>query len=149
MGSDTRRNCHTGKEAILPGFVYLIGAGVILLIIGSILKRWVPDEKSGKTGVVSLEDLPGILLLADPDDSQVVLMRSFRQSGADEKYDEFGTKEDALKAITDRFRRFKEPTVRIWKNTPSCADIRRPYGSHKGTREGRKIWGFSITLERP
>jgi len=126
--------------------------GILLVVVGGILKRWVPDEtkeKSGRTGVVNLDALADILLFEGPTEGQVVFMRVFRQSGNDERYQEFDTKEEALMAIATQFRRMKEPTVRIWTNTPSCADVRRPYGSGKGTREGKKIWGLEITPERP
>ena len=101
---------------------------------------------SGRTGVVPLDDLPDVLAIVEPSPQQTILMSVFRQSGNLDREYLCEDRETAIGETNKLFRRMKEPSVRIWENLENVCDVRRPYGSSRGTREGKKIWGVELRL---
>ncbi|GEM_PF-6073796 len=86
------------------------------------------------------------VVLCEPASGSCIEFTVFRQSGNFERQTVFYSRSEALSSANKLFRRAKEDSVRIWKNEETILDIRRPYGSLKGTREGRKIWGVDIRI---
>lgn len=130
--------------------LYCFTAGVTLLLLGWALgvfgRKMGIETATGTTGVIAISGLQNSLLLNEPNHSQALQVTVFRQSGNFERAYLCNNRQDALNEIQKLFGRMKEPSVRIWKNTPTTSDVRRPYGSAKGAREGRKIWGCEVQI---
>ena len=130
--------------------LYAVLAGAALYLIGSELKSIFRKPGTvgakGVTGVLDRSKLEEAMLIGKRDPQQPIHIHVFRQSG---EWERSFTCEDRQVALTEAhklFNRLKEPSVRIWKNDEKLCDLRRPYGSFKGTREGRKIWGCVLEL---
>jgi len=125
--------------------LYAIGFGLLLGLLSLLFGGLKPSSKGvGPTGVFRLGELPQKLLLDELDDGHVFQIVIFRQSGNFDRALYAHSKELALREIEKLFGRMREDSVRIWTNQTTACDLRRPYGSLNGSREGRKIWGCQI-----
>lgn len=127
--------------------LYALGIGLLLGFLSLVSGGKTSASKGrGETGVFCLEELPEKLILASPDDTYSFEITIFRQSGNIERALYASSKEEALREVEKLFRRMKEDSVRIWANHETSFDVRRPYGSLNGRREGRKIWGCQVAV---
>lgn len=125
--------------------LYAIGAGLLLGLLSMLVVRPKSLSKdAGPTGVFVLDELANRLLLDELETGQIFEITVFRQSGNFERAIYAQSKDEAVKEIEKLFRRMREDSVRIWANQSTACDVRRPYGSLNGRREGRKIWGCQV-----
>lgn len=126
--------------------LYAMAIGALLGVLSLFLKKPNSGGSKGTTGVVDRSTLDSVVLIGRHDPRQTISVHVFRQSGEWERSFTCEDRQVALAEAHKLFDRLKEPRVRIWKNDEKSCDLRRPYGSSKGTREGRKIWGCVLEL---
>lgn len=126
--------------------LYALAIGAIFGILSLFFKKPGGTGSNGTTGVVEASKLGGALLIGKRDTQQAINIYVFRQSGEWERSFTCEDRHSAMAEVQKLFNRLQEPTVRIWKNDEKTCDLRRPYGSSKGSREGRKIWGCRLEL---
>ena len=127
--------------------LYAMLIGAALGILSLFFKKPRSAEHTGTTGVVERSKLDDAVLIGKSDPRQAISIHVFRQSGEWERSFTCEDRHVALAEVQKLFNRLQEPSVRIWKNDQKSCDLRRPYGSAKGSREGRKIWGCFLELE--
>ena len=137
--------------------IYCFGISALCFLLAGLLKLANPSEISlldktpkgfKKAGVYSLENIESSLCLTECDDYLIIQMDVFRQSGSHVRTEFFTSRADALSAVKMLFSKIGGNRFRVWKNTPRICGVRRPYGSFRGTREGRKIWGCKLEIMR-
>lgn len=122
-----------------------IGTGLLLGLLSMLIGRPKSSLKEdGPTGVFGIGELSDRLLLDELETGHIYEITVFRQSGNFERATHAQSKDEVLNEIEKLFRRMKKDSVRIWENHSFACDIRRPYGSLRGRREGRKIWGCQV-----
>ncbi|WP_299875856.1 hypothetical protein [uncultured Sulfitobacter sp.] len=124
--------------------LYAIGAGLLLGLLSMLVGPKSLSRDAGPTGVFELGELANRLLLDELESGQIFEITVFRQSGNFERAIYVQSRDEALKEIDKLFRRMREDNVRIWANESMVCDVRRPYGSLNGRREGRKTWGCQV-----
>lgn len=132
-------------------YSFVVGAG--LLILGWIIGKVVPSSLAGAEtppkgfpdrGVFQISELREISCLDPERHGSSLVMHVFRQSGDHIRTEIFQSKAEAMARAEALFVKMGEDQFRIWANTPRAFDIRRPFGSSRGTRESRKVWGCYI-----
>lgn len=127
--------------------LYALMIGAVLGVFSLFFRKPSTAESKGTTGVVERSKLDNVMLLRKRVPKQAISIHVFRQSGELERSFTCQDRHVALAEVQKLFNRLQEPTVRIWKNDETSCDLRRPYGSSKGLREGRKIWGCLLKTE--
>lgn len=122
--------------------------GCIALVIIAVIGMWHTNSVQNAAAdpsddsVVTLSELQRISNL--PDDGQFVVS-IYRQSGnlqQDEKI--YTSSSAAIKAVCATFSRAKIDFVVIDRNDTSQFNFRRPWHSHRGTAEGKKVGRANI-----
>lgn len=121
----------------------LVGVGAIALIgVAITMAQQKKLEDPHDATVIDVDEIPTHSLLQE---GGKYLVRTYRQSGelqkADQKYEQSAV---GLKAIVTTLKRAKISHVVVEKNTSVEMYVRRPYHSHKGTNEGRKVGRIEI-----
>ncbi|NQS80537.1 hypothetical protein [Pantoea agglomerans] len=104
-------------------------------------KQKAADDPSNKD-VVYLEQLFEVANL-DVDSKYLVII--YRQSGNIQQKDKiYSSANDAIKAAITTFKRAKIPFVSITENSTDKLSFSRPWHSHKGSSEGKKVGSVLI-----
>lgn len=104
-------------------------------------KQKAADDPSNKD-VVYLEQIFEVANL-DVDSKYLVII--YRQSGNIQQKDKiYSSAKDAIKAAVTTFKRAKIPFVSITENSTDKLSFSRPWHSHKGSAEGRKVGAVLI-----
>lgn len=104
-------------------------------------KQRAADDPSNKD-VVYLEQL---FEVANLDDTSKYLVVIYRQSGNIQQKDKiYPSARDAIKAAVTTFKRAKIPFVSITENSVDRLSFSRPWHSHKGASEGKKVGSVLI-----
>lgn len=104
-------------------------------------KQKAADDPANKD-VVYLDQ---IFEVANLDDASKYLVIIYRQSGNIQQKDKiYSSANDAIKAAITTFKRAKIPFVSITENSVDRLSFSRPWHSHKGASEGRKVGSVLI-----
>jgi len=113
----------------------MLGAAAASLIAAVIQQRKLEDPEDAT--VVELENLSLVCKLRQYDQ---YLLRTIRQSGNLQKDDfEYYSPQEAVRAAVATFRRARIEYAVVVKNTETEFVFQRPYHSHRGRQEGKKV----------
>ena len=113
---------------------------VISLIVSSNQQKKLEDPDDAT--VVELDDLQAVCMLQE---NGMYLLRTIRQSGNPQKDDQgFESAQKAVKAAITTFKRARIEYAIIVLNTETEFVIRRPYHSHRGRQESKKVGQVEI-----
>lgn len=104
-------------------------------------KQIAADDPNNKD-VVYLQQLVEV---ANLDEASKYLVVIYRQSGNIQQKDKiYPSASDAIKAAVTTFKRAKIPFVSITENSSERLSFSRPWHSHKGSSEGKKVGSVLI-----
>lgn len=126
--------------------IYAVVIGAVLGLLSLFFRKPGSTGSKGTTGILERSRLGDVILIGKHNPRQAISIHVFRQNGEWERSFTCEDRHVALAEVQKLFNRLQEPTVRIWKNDETSCDVRRPYGSARGSREGRKIWGCLLEI---
>ena len=130
----------------------ILFVAIAAFAVAALLKGVVPGDRTGATGVLTVDEAVEQITLADPSEiglNEVYLVVVLRQSGDLSRYEPHYDPDDAKAAMKSAYKRAKVDHIRINRNTPRKIETWRGMYHGKGTREGRRLGGVSIIVTPP
>lgn len=121
------------------------GIGIALLLLVSFIAMMSQQSKLEDPDDIEVVELGQLIDVAELTEGFDYTLRTIRQSGNLQKEDQyFSCPRRAIEAGVTTFRRAKIPYVVIDINNSSEISFRRPFHSHRGVNEGKKVGKIEI-----